>query len=104
MARMGFVDSVRAADLVLALADQIPDLLTTLSHAADPDQALIYLSRLTEADPTVPFRLGRDARLADRVFAILGASSALGDHLVRRPRDLDLLIGELMPTQRSLLD
>jgi glutamate-ammonia-ligase adenylyltransferase len=102
LARMGFVDPVRAAGLILALEDQIPELLTTLSHAADPDQALIYLARLAEADTSVPFRLGSDARLADRVFAILGASSALGDHLVRRPRDLDLLVGELMPTQRSL--
>jgi glutamate-ammonia-ligase adenylyltransferase len=102
MARMGFVDPVRAADLISELEDQIPELLTTLSHTSDPDQALIYLARLAEADSTVPFRLGSDARLADRTFAILGASSALGDHLVRRPRDLDLLIGELMPTQRSL--
>jgi glutamate-ammonia-ligase adenylyltransferase len=104
MARMGFVDPVGAAGLILELENQIPDLLATLSHTADPDQGLKYLARLAQADPSIPFRLGRDARLADRVFAILGASSALGDHLVRRPSDLDLLSGDLMPPQRSLTD
>lgn len=99
---MGFADPVRAAELLLHLEVQIPELLTTMSHSADPDQALLYLSRMVEVDGTVPFRLGTEPRLADRTFAILGASSALGDHLVRRPRDLDLLAGELMPTQRSL--
>jgi len=104
MARMGFADPERAAELLLDLDEQIPDLLLTLSHTADADQALLYLSRLVEADKTVAFRVGSDSRLADRLFAILGASSALGDHLVRRPRDLDLLAGELMPSQSSLIE
>jgi glutamate-ammonia-ligase adenylyltransferase len=104
LARLGFVDPVGATGLIFDLEDQIPDLLATLSHTADPDQALMYLARLVEADPAIPFRLGRDVRLADRVFAILGASSALGDHLVRRPSDIDLLSGDLMPPQISLTD
>ncbi|HUW77257.1 MAG TPA: bifunctional [glutamine synthetase] adenylyltransferase/[glutamine synthetase]-adenylyl-L-tyrosine phosphorylase [Candidatus Nanopelagicaceae bacterium] len=104
LARLGFADPERATDLILELENQIPDLVATLAHVADPDQALIYLARMAEADATVPFRLGADARLADRTFAILGASSALGDHLVRRPRDLDLLVGELMPTQKPLVE
>jgi len=104
LARIGFADPVLAAELLLELDSQIPELLSTLSHTADPDQALLYLSRMVEADKTVPFWLGNDPRLADRTFAILGASSALGDHLVRRPRDLDLLAGELMPIQPSLTE
>ena len=103
LARMGFTHPVRAAELLLQLEVQIPELLATLSHSADPDQALLYLSRMAEADQSVPLRLASDARLSDRTFAILGASSALGDHLVRRPRDLDLLTGELMPIQRPLI-
>lgn len=100
---MGFAHPAQAAELLLHLEAQLPELLSTLSHSADPDQALLYLSRMAEADQSVPLRLASDARLADRTFAILGASSALGDHLVRRPRDLDLLAGEIMPIQRPLI-
>ena len=103
LARMGFTNPERAAELLPNLEAQIPELLATLSHSADPDQALLYLSRMTEADQSVPLRVASDAQLADRTFAILGASSALGDHLVRRPRDLDLLAGEMMPIQRPLI-
>jgi len=102
LARSGFADPRRAAELIAQFDNEIPELLAGLSHSADPDQTLLYLSRLSDADSSVPTRLGNDARLADRTFAILGASSALGDHLVRRPRDLGLIAGDTMPIQPSL--
>ncbi|HWG98338.1 MAG TPA: bifunctional [glutamine synthetase] adenylyltransferase/[glutamine synthetase]-adenylyl-L-tyrosine phosphorylase [Pilimelia sp.] len=67
-------------------------LLAALSDAADPDLALRQLCRLVEAaartgvpDPRPELR--RDAGLRRRLFAVLGASAALGDHLAGQPGD-----------------
>ncbi|MDN5797527.1 MAG: bifunctional [glutamine synthetase] adenylyltransferase/[glutamine synthetase]-adenylyl-L-tyrosine phosphorylase [Intrasporangium sp.] len=105
LARLGFHDLPRArsllADAALAplrdgsdgLAD---DLLGALGETADPDLALLGLVRLLEAlaPAQVPSDTGITAltdRLRtggpgrDRVLAVLGASSAFVDHLVRHP-------------------
>ena len=88
------MDDVFADGLVRALAD-----------TADPDQALLGLVRLLEAvhrEQSTSERRGQDrprpvagraaragaqpaAGLRDRLLAVLGASPALGDHLVRHP-------------------
>lgn len=106
LARLGFAEPARADTLLedpaLAgltdpldevFADGLPD---ALSRVADPDLALLGLVRLMEsltaADPDVA---GDGAALIaalrhasagrDRLLAVLGASSALGDHLVTHP-------------------
>ncbi|HEX2771894.1 MAG TPA: bifunctional [glutamine synthetase] adenylyltransferase/[glutamine synthetase]-adenylyl-L-tyrosine phosphorylase, partial [Micromonosporaceae bacterium] len=71
------------------------DLLTTLSRTADPDLALRQLHRIVEAerrtstgDPAgspVLAALRTDAGLRRRLLTVLGASSALGDHLAANP-------------------
>ncbi|MFG2059009.1 bifunctional [glutamine synthetase] adenylyltransferase/[glutamine synthetase]-adenylyl-L-tyrosine phosphorylase [Micromonospora sp. NPDC048930] len=79
------------------------DLLTALSRAADPDLALRQLHRLVEAErraagagrggdasappekETLLDALSDDPGLRRRLVAVLGASSALGDHLVANP-------------------
>ena len=78
------------------------ELLGALSRAADPDLALRQLHRLVEAERRVrradravvatdgspsPLltALRQDAGLRRRLTAVLGASSALGDHLVAHP-------------------
>ncbi|WP_320066880.1 bifunctional [glutamine synthetase] adenylyltransferase/[glutamine synthetase]-adenylyl-L-tyrosine phosphorylase [Micromonospora sp. RTGN7] len=84
------------------------DLLAALSRAADPDLALRQLHRLVEserraaersgdaaglpagpaagsADSTLLDALHADPGLRRRLVAVLGASSALGDHLVANP-------------------
>ncbi|MEH1011665.1 bifunctional [glutamine synthetase] adenylyltransferase/[glutamine synthetase]-adenylyl-L-tyrosine phosphorylase [Micromonospora sp. CPCC 206060] len=70
------------------------ELLTALSRAADPDLALRQLHRIVEAERrTAPegaqsallAALLADAGLRRRLVAVLGASSALGDHLVANP-------------------
>ncbi|MBO4205404.1 bifunctional [glutamine synthetase] adenylyltransferase/[glutamine synthetase]-adenylyl-L-tyrosine phosphorylase [Micromonospora echinofusca] len=70
------------------------ELLTALSRAADPDLALRQLHRIVEAERrTAPedapsallAALYADAGLRRRLVAVLGASSALGDHLVANP-------------------
>ncbi|MEV0426898.1 bifunctional [glutamine synthetase] adenylyltransferase/[glutamine synthetase]-adenylyl-L-tyrosine phosphorylase [Micromonospora sp. NPDC050495] len=107
LARYGFAEGdagVRAADLLgpggLGLwrvdaqepADErAAGLLTALSRAADPDLALRQLHRLVEAErrdagpaPLLD-ALHDDPGLCRRLVAVLGASSALGDHLVANP-------------------
>ncbi|MFI7574062.1 bifunctional [glutamine synthetase] adenylyltransferase/[glutamine synthetase]-adenylyl-L-tyrosine phosphorylase [Micromonospora sp. NPDC049497] len=69
------------------------ELLSALSRAADPDLALRQLHRIVEAErradanggPTLLDALHDDPGLRRRLFAVLGASSALGDHLVANP-------------------
>ncbi|MEV4534761.1 bifunctional [glutamine synthetase] adenylyltransferase/[glutamine synthetase]-adenylyl-L-tyrosine phosphorylase [Asanoa sp. NPDC049518] len=90
-------------------------LIAALSRAADPDLALRQLHRLTEAlDRDGGHQELLDALLVDngvrrRLVAVLGASSALGDHLVANPgqwtalRDQNgrapLASGELEPVE-----
>ena len=71
---------------------------------ADPDQAVVYLAELADrvADREVLLgALAADEGTAMRLLAVLGASSALGDHLLRHPehwRDLrDPSLGSTRP-------
>ncbi|KGN42495.1 bifunctional [glutamine synthetase] adenylyltransferase/[glutamine synthetase]-adenylyl-L-tyrosine phosphorylase [Knoellia aerolata] len=104
LTRLGFADPRRAIGL---LADPVLEplvkdrsrvetdgLAAALAKVADPDQALLTLVRLMEAVGTTPRSHLREAivpalrepgRARDRLFAVLGASTALGDHLVARP-------------------
>ncbi len=114
LARLGFTDPQRALtllqdDALAGLVDPFDDVfddgvLRALSDTADPDQALLALVRVLTAahdQHTGSERRGADSdRLApgrlhalvrspgegrDRLLAVLGASAALGDHLVRHP-------------------
>lgn len=98
--RHGFTDPA-AAETLLALPALAPVrddavLLDALGSAADPDLALRSLVRLVEAqDPEEP-RVFLDTLvtakpLRDRLLGVLGASEALGDHLVRHPGDWRVL-------------
>ncbi len=68
--------------------------MACLATAADPDLALLALTRVEEAQPAggalLP-RLRRSAGLRERLLAVLGASAALGDHLAAHPGDWRLL-------------
>ncbi|WP_017590877.1 bifunctional [glutamine synthetase] adenylyltransferase/[glutamine synthetase]-adenylyl-L-tyrosine phosphorylase [Nocardiopsis ganjiahuensis] len=93
LARRGFSDSTRALRLVAEAgldAQADTDVIDSLAAAPDPDQALLGLLRMLEAssDPDevlVALREERDLRT--RLCRILGASTALTDHLVRHPGD-----------------
>ena len=106
LARLGFGEPARADTLLddpaLAgltdpldevFADGLPD---ALSQVADPDLALLGLVRLMEslAKADIDDEGSRGELIAalrhasagrDRLLAVLGASSALGDHLVTHP-------------------
>ncbi|PZG02124.1 bifunctional [glutamine synthetase] adenylyltransferase/[glutamine synthetase]-adenylyl-L-tyrosine phosphorylase [Micromonospora deserti] len=113
--------------------ERAQELLSALSRAADPDLALRQLHRLVEAErraagaggsgPTGPASTGAaggmaagsvllgalrdDPGLRRRLIAVLGASSALGDHLVANPDQWPVLRTApdgLAPTAEGRLD
>jgi glutamate-ammonia-ligase adenylyltransferase len=96
LARLGFQDRSEALRLValptLAIEAE-PELMAALGDAADPDQALVGLTRLAEAeDPTdLIAALRRSETFRRRLVAVLGASTALAEHLARHPEDWRLL-------------
>lgn len=91
LARAGFEDTARAADLLAepALATGLDEaataaLIEELAQVADPDRALLALVRLaeTEADLT-PVLTGAEG--STRLLALLGASAFWVDYLVAHP-------------------
>ena len=88
LVRAGFTDTDRAEPLLRRLGDQAEALLPMLGRTADPDLALAGLLRLAEAtdEPaTMLAETADDEGTAMRLLAVLGASTALTDHLVRHP-------------------
>lgn len=110
--RLGLVDP-QAAERIAQLGwnerdDQAHvDLLWSLSRAADPDAALLALVRLAE-NPDAGWNelnaaLLTERPLRGRLFGVLGASLALGDHLIAQPQSWKLLRGNVtLPTHDQL--
>ncbi|WP_106585868.1 bifunctional [glutamine synthetase] adenylyltransferase/[glutamine synthetase]-adenylyl-L-tyrosine phosphorylase [Murinocardiopsis flavida] len=96
LARRGFSDGSRALRL-LDEAGLDPEgdpghlrIIAALSAAADPDLALLGFARLAESDDSpaeLRAALIDHPDLCARLTKVLGASSALTDHLVRHPGD-----------------
>lgn len=104
LARLGFRD-VETSSAALERVGPTAEVLVHLGAvAADPDQAARYLADLADR---VEDRAGMleavasDEGTAMRLLSVLGASSALGDHLLRHPeqwRDLtDPTLGSTRP-------
>ncbi|GAA3519340.1 bifunctional [glutamine synthetase] adenylyltransferase/[glutamine synthetase]-adenylyl-L-tyrosine phosphorylase [Actinocatenispora rupis] len=98
LSRYGFADVARAAALLGPdglgwwdagaggpTDDGAAALVRTVGSTADPDLALHQVHRLVAVAPEVPAALRADPGLAARLLAVLGASEALGDHLVGAP-------------------
>jgi len=101
LVRRGFTDPDQAVRLLagpgLAGLAADPVLLDSFGATADPDLALLGLARLLEAlDPherqTLRDTLTASKPLRDRLLGVLGASTALADHLARHPRDWHALV------------
>ncbi|MEU9393595.1 bifunctional [glutamine synthetase] adenylyltransferase/[glutamine synthetase]-adenylyl-L-tyrosine phosphorylase [Streptomyces sp. NPDC048324] len=100
--RHGFTDASAAERLLdsdeLMPVRNDPVLLEALGATADPDQALLGLVRLLEAQPDPTARrelldtLIAAKPLRDRLLGVLGASAALADHLARHPKDWHALV------------
>jgi [glutamine synthetase] adenylyltransferase / [glutamine synthetase]-adenylyl-L-tyrosine phosphorylase len=83
------------------------DLLWSLSRAPDPDAALRALIRLSENPDTgwdeLNAALLTERGLRGRLFAVLGSSLALGDHLAVHPQSWKLLRGKVkLPSSEQL--
>jgi glutamate-ammonia-ligase adenylyltransferase len=112
--RLGLVDPLageRLAQLGWYRSDKDDrahvDLLWALSRAPDADAALLALVRLSENPDTGWDELSAavltDRGLRGRLFAVLGSSLALGDHLVAHPQSWKLLRGKVrLPSSEQL--
>ncbi|GAB3923854.1 hypothetical protein GCM10027613_34680 [Microlunatus endophyticus] len=101
LARRGFADSSAAHQRLAGWDEAYEPLLDLIAGSADPDQALLGLDRLTEQVPGLLDRLLADRDLARRTILVLGGSSALVQHLLAHPGDLDQLAS---PPRRTPAD
>lgn len=97
--RLGLVELTAREDLNRLgwTTDDHVELLWSLSRAPDADVALRAMVRLADALDSdwaeLHQALLKDKALRGRLFAVLGGSLALGDHLVARPQSWHLLAG-----------
>ncbi len=101
LARLGFTDTGRVAATLAVLGlgldtDRGATIVPALAAGADPDLALATLRRIVEAATPGEVRallaaLTTRPAARRRFCAVLGASAALGEHLVRHPADWYLL-------------
>jgi glutamate-ammonia-ligase adenylyltransferase len=121
LVRLGFTDPARAATLLesgpvhdaVGPVDDDAPILEALGRVASPDDALLSVTRLLENSRGAEHdRVCRVLRtpgpVRDRLLALLGASTALGDHLVRHPEDVcalepDDLLGDEGQVRAELL-
>ena len=94
LARLGFRDAEAGLRALERLGPAVDDAVDHMGVSADPDQAAAYLADLVDAaedgDALID-AVDTDEEFARRLVLLLGASSALGDHLLRHPehwRDL----------------
>ncbi len=109
LARLGFRDVERSAAALQRIGPPAQILVHLSAVAADPDQAACYLADLAdrvEDREAMLEAVAADEGTAMRLLSVLGASSALGDHLVRHPehwRDLtDPTLGSTRPAAYHL--
>lgn len=99
LARLGFVRTERSAALLAshALSRVPPALVRDMGASADPDEALLALTRLAEsaaeAGESAQFdRVVADEALGRMLVRILGSSVALGDALARHVDALEEIL------------
>ncbi|HWC23957.1 MAG TPA: bifunctional [glutamine synthetase] adenylyltransferase/[glutamine synthetase]-adenylyl-L-tyrosine phosphorylase [Flexivirga sp.] len=110
LARAGFTEAERAEGMVAELRigpELVGPAVASLSQAASPDHALLGLVRLGEVLPkaefdrlTALFSHNRDGW--DRLVRLLGASTALTDHLVRHPEQWPEIVSAGVPGREAL--
>ena len=88
LARIGFADAARGAQLASTSGLADVEWLDALADAADPDLALRSLVHVLDSAKDggeLLASLDQDDDLRRRLVAVLGASEALGAHLARHP-------------------
>lgn len=101
LARRGFTDAATASRRLESWSQHQLQLLDVVVRAADPDLTLTSLDRLDDVDPRLLDRLVDDPLLAGHLVPVLGASVALGQHLVSHPDLVDALDGPLRRTSAA---
>ncbi len=104
LVRMGFVDAERSLANLDRLGDAADPLLAVLARTADPDLALLGLVRLAESAADGEGLLSAvadDEGTAMRLLSVLGASTALADHLVRHPEQWKQLADPTLGSTRA---
>ncbi|WP_040789934.1 bifunctional [glutamine synthetase] adenylyltransferase/[glutamine synthetase]-adenylyl-L-tyrosine phosphorylase [Nocardia paucivorans] len=107
--RLGLLEPTAAESLRELGWDDVEEipLLWALSRAPNPDLALNTLVRLREGLGSdwdaLDSALRTDTRLRGRLFAVIGSSSALGDHLVADPAAWELLRRPTLPDRDEML-
>ena len=113
LARLGFGDPHRAAEILNGWFDELGDpcdhLVAEILASADPDLAISGLERLTADRPDLLPALGADREWSQRLIAALGASVALNQHLGVHPLDAEVLrdpVGrrDAQTLRRTMLD
>ncbi len=88
LVRLGFEDVEGSTRAFERLGDSSGELMHLVATTADPDQAVEYLADLAdrvENRKALLAELVDDEGSAMRLLSVLGASPALGDHLLRHP-------------------
>ncbi len=107
--RLGLLDPSAPASLRALGWDNVESIpvLWSLSRAPDPDLALSAIIRLREALGTdwvgLDSAIRTETALRGRLFALLGSSSALGDHLIAEPSVWELLRRGTLPDKDELV-
>lgn len=91
LARRGFTDSAAALTRLADWASDWEPLLDLITASADPDHALLGLDRLAEDVPGLLPRLVDEPDLGRHLILVLGGSSALQQHLLANPEQLEQL-------------
>lgn len=109
--RLGLLEPTARTDLAELGWQQVADvdLLWALSRAADADLALKALVRMRHGTEPADWAeieslLRGDATFRGRLLAVLGASDALGDHLIAEPGAWRLLLEPTIPTAAQARD
>lgn len=95
LARAGFTHTARSLSVLSDLRTALPGtvdsatLIADLGAVADPDDAALAMIRLAEADPAAAKVLAEPGEPRRRVLRVLGASTALADHLIKHPEHME---------------
>ncbi|MFV0406900.1 MAG: bifunctional [glutamine synthetase] adenylyltransferase/[glutamine synthetase]-adenylyl-L-tyrosine phosphorylase [Propioniciclava sp.] len=96
LARRGFTEPRQAVEVIAQCLDDLDEtvvraLVADVIQSADPDQALAYIGRLVATQRAALQPVLDDPGYRRRVTAVLGASTALGQHIVVHPEVLTVL-------------
>ena len=104
LARAGFTDSAAAGAALAAIGfDDNPAVLGALAESADPDLAVAALRRLADScddRAAMLATVAADEGFRQRLLAVLGASTALGEHLVRHADEWRVLADDTAVSSR----